>query len=323
MFSNSTTSPKYDALKFCYQEGVLENDTFTLYAINISTTVIIAILSPMAVAGNILIMAAIWRNQTLRTPSYILLSGMAFTDLCTGLITQPFYAASRLICLELLQELNDNQLSLFSYVIATAASCASYFSSLTVILITLMSVERWLHMTRRSLLTVRRCYFLVAIISALLIPVAAVRLMSFFKNAVGVVLRTVSFIALLLCTITTPIAYFKVFKIIRRHQQQVTANDSFQNFGQPAINLAKYKKSVFTMLYILALLLVSALPLLTYVGLSMFKYNRSDLELVLLIAMMFLFLSSSLNPLIYLWRMNDIRNGVKKLVNQLRCKLDS
>ena len=277
----------------------------------------------MAVAGNILIMAAIWRNQTLRTPSYILLSGMAFTDLCTGLITQPFYAASRLICLELLQELNDNQLSLFSYVIATAASCASYFSSLTVILITLMSVERWLHMTRRSLLTVRRCYFLVAIISALLIPVAAVRLMSFFKNAVGVVLRTVSFIALLLCTITTLIAYFKVFKIIRRHQQQVTANDSSQNFGQPAINLAKYKKSVFTMLYILALLLVSALPLLTYVGLSMFKYNRSDLELVLLIAMMFLFLSSSLNPLIYLWRMNDIRNGVKKLVNQLRCKLDS
>ena len=34
------------------------------------------------------------------------------------------------------------------------------------------------------------------------------------------------------------------------------------------------------------------------------------------------FLSSSLNPLLYLWRMKDIRNEVTKLVKQILCMED-
>ena len=313
MFNNSTISLTNDALKLCFVGGVVRNESLTWYAINLSTSGFITILSPVAVVGNILIMAAIWRNETLRTPSYIFLSGMAFTDLCTGLITQPFYVASRLICLKLSQKLNDNQLSFLPYGVGIAAASSNYFSCFTLWLLTLMSVERWLHMTRRSLLTVRRSCFVVAMISVLLIPMVVVRLTNILNNIDNLVTQAVSFTSLLLCTITTPIAYFRVFKIIRRHQQQVTANDT-------SINLAKYKKSVFTMLFILALLFVSFLPLLIFVGLSMFKYNPSDLQLVFVIAIMFSFLSSSLNPLIYLWRMNDIRNGVKQLLNQLFCK---
>ncbi len=147
----------------------------------------------------------------------------------------------------------------------------------------------------------------------------AVRLMHIFKNIFDLVSRAVSFIILLFCIITTPIAYFKVFKIIRRHQQQVTANDSSQNFGQPAINFAKYKKSVFTILYILVLLFVSTLPLLVFVGLSLFKHSSTNRESVFLISMLFLFQSSSLNLLIYLWRMNDIRHEVRHLLNQILC----
>ena len=44
---------------------------------------------PAAVAGNALVMAAIWRNPSLRTPSYILLAGLAFSNLCVGLTAQP------------------------------------------------------------------------------------------------------------------------------------------------------------------------------------------------------------------------------------------
>ncbi len=142
--------------------------------------------------------------------------------------------------------------------------------------------------------------------------------MHILKQITNVVLQSVSFIILLFCFIATPIAYFKVFKIIRRHQQQV--NDSSQNFGQLAINLAKYNKSVLTILYILALLFLSVLPLLLFVGLLLFKFNPLDLQLVFLIAIMSSFLSSSLDPLIYLWRMNDIRNEVRQLLNQVLCK---
>lgn len=321
MYDNMTISPAHGPVKLCFfADVVVGNNSFPFYAMTLSTSVIIAILSPVAVTGNILIMATIWRNQTLRTPSYILLSALAFTDFCKGLITQPFYVTSLLICLELLQEINSH-LSFLPYAMTIAAGCGLYFNLLTLLLITLMSIERWLHMSRRSLLTVRLSCIIVAVILVILIPVVVFRLLNFLKKTHEIVSRTVFFVIILFCIVTTSFAYFKVFRIIRIHQQQVTANEPSQNFGQPAINMAKYKKSVFSILYILVLLFVSYLPMLVFVGLSLSSsYNRSDLELVFKMSIMFLFLSSSLNPLIYLWRMNDIRNGVKQLLKHLLCK---
>ena len=321
MCSNLTSCPTHDQLKFCYLGGVVRKNSFTFNAITLSTSVVLAVLSPIAVVGNISIMAVIWRKRTLRTPSYILLSSLAFTDFCTGFITQPLFVASRFICFEPSQKPNARQLSFLPYAIAVSAGCSNYFQALSLLLITLMSIERWFHMTRRSLLTVRRSCFIVAAMLVLLMPIAAFRLTNILKQIFDPVSITVSFVILLFCIIATSIAYFKVFKIIRHHQQQVTANESSENFGQPAINLAKYKKSVFTILYILALLFVSGLPLLVFVGLSLFSY-RSELDLIFQLALTLSYLSSSLSPLMYLWRMNDIRNGMKQLLNQLLCKDD-
>ena len=55
-----------------------------------------SLLAPMAIEANALILAAIWTNLSLRTPSYVLLAGLAFTDFCTGLLTQPFYVLNKL-----------------------------------------------------------------------------------------------------------------------------------------------------------------------------------------------------------------------------------
>ena len=57
-------------------------------------------LSPVAVVGNALVLAAVWRNPSLRTPSYTLLTGLAITDLCTGVVTYPFYVAAMLMLLK-------------------------------------------------------------------------------------------------------------------------------------------------------------------------------------------------------------------------------
>ena len=53
----------------------------------------IIIFSPVAVAGNAMILAVIWKKTFQRTSFHILLSGLAFPDLCTGLIVQPFICA--------------------------------------------------------------------------------------------------------------------------------------------------------------------------------------------------------------------------------------
>ena len=57
----------------------------------ITVCVVTALLAPLAVAGNAFILVAIWKNPSLRTPSYVLLAGLAVTDFCTGLLTQPFF----------------------------------------------------------------------------------------------------------------------------------------------------------------------------------------------------------------------------------------
>ena len=310
-----SSSIPYSYYSPCHLEGVNKKQVVVI----VVTSIIITILSPVAVVGNALIMVTIWRNQSLRrTPSYILLCFLAFTDLCTGLITQPFHIAAEFICLVNSEEEKIKH-SFLAYARAIAEGSGTYFSSLTLFFLALMSVERWLHMTRRSMLTVRRSSVVMTLAMLLLIPLVAFRLLQVLKNTHHLVSNTILFVLLLLCLLTTSTAYFKVFRIIRRHQQQVQSHEPRQNIDQPAIDLAKYKKSIFSILYILGVFYISYLPFIVVIGLS-FHYNHSDLEVAFIISLMFLFLSSALNPLICLWRMNDIRNGVKQLLRRLVCK---
>ena len=312
MNSNETIFPK-----LCSIDGIARNRSSVSSVVTVSASAVIIFLSLVAVAGNTLILAAVWKNPSLRTPSYILLCGLAFTDLCTGLITQPFYVATELICLQEPQEIQDRLSLRFSKVVSEG--CGTYFNSMTVFLITLMSVERWMYMTRRSLVTVRSAYIIVTMILICPIPIAVLRLLQALYGDHELLLNTISFIVLLLCFLTTSIAYFKVFRIIRHHQQQVHVTPS-QNFGQPAINLAKYKKSVFSILFIVALFYISYLPFLVFVGLYLSRQNHSEVALAFIFSMIFMFLSSSVNPLLYVWRINDIRDGVKQLLKNLLCQ---
>ncbi len=75
------------------------------------------------------------------------------------------------------------------------------------------------------------------------------------------------FSLVLFCVIVASVAYFKVFRIIRGYQQQIQDNMS-QNAAQLAINFAKYKKSVFTILYILSIFYIGYLPLILIIALS-------------------------------------------------------
>ena len=307
MCNNSTCLPPFKYFTLCSFDSVARNRTEAFNAAVLSTSIVVAVLSPVAVVGNVLVIAAIWRNPSLRTPSYILLCGLAFTDLFTGIVTQPLDVAVQIICFQ--KSERTDQPAFLINAININKGCGTYFTSFTAILITLMSIERWLHMTRQSLLTARRSYYIVALVSLLLIPQMIIRLTRFELTS-----DIIFFIIFLFCIIATSIAYFKVFCVIRHHQQQVNANVSAQNSGQSAIDLAKYKKSVLTILYILGIFYISYLPFLFIQTISFALRNEgSDLEVAFTMSLLFLFLSSSMNPLMYMWRMTDIRNGVRHL----------
>lgn len=66
-------------------------------------------------------------------------------------------------------------------------------------------------------------------------------------------LRLVSLLASTVVFVVTTFSYYKVYRVIRHHQIGVQAN-------QNAIDILKYRKSIFTILYILALFVLSYVP---------------------------------------------------------------
>ena len=93
-----------------------------------------------------------------------------------------------------------------------------------------------------------------------------------------------------LCVLVTAFAYFKVFQIIRQHQNQVNAHGN-------TIDITKYKKSTFTILYILAVFVISYFPFFcAQVVLNALQYYKlsvpnADVCVVLVLS------SSCINPL--------------------------
>ena len=314
MFNTTTCSPLqnnfYTACSL--DHGGRRCNSF-MCAFDLSTFILIAVLSPLAVAGNVMTLVAIWKKTFQRTPFHILLSGLAFTDLLTGLIAQPFLAVNKFVYSSNPAIVIDKPAFAMALRVIGEVG-ATYFIAITIFLITLMSVERWLHMSRRSLVTSRRGCFTVIILLLLPVPLVVTRSLHIINETKGSDLDSTIIALMLFCYLVTAFAYFKVYRIIRHHQQQVQSNETSQNFGHQAIDLAKYKKSVASMLYIILLFSICFLPYTVSSGVYIFVGYSLELYVINTISLLLLFLSSLLNPCLYFWRMNDIRNGVKQLV---------
>lgn len=281
-----------------------------------------ALFAPIAVVTNVLVLAAIWRNSSLRTPSYTFLAGLASTDFLTGLITQPAYTVYILGRIYS----NEKKPHLTLTAIVTCNNVGRFLAAVTMVTIALMAVERWFHMSRRSFLTIRRICLIYAAVILLCILISVFQYHYFRYPDSEESIQRFFFPKLMgpltaVCFAVTSFAYFKVFRIIRHQQLQIQANHSSQNFGQPTINLTKYKRSVSTIFFIMLLFWCTFLPQAICVCIKV-AWLTTSVEVpnvVFHISATVLFLTSSLNPLLYCWRVKEIRDEVKLLTRKLTC----
>ena len=163
------SSPDYVSIPCNLDDGKWDCD-FCNHAI-FASYIIMVVLSPVAVVRNTLIWAAIWKKKFQRTGFHILLSGLAFTDLCTALVAQPVIAAPNLLYL-----INPKLCSTRAGLMATTSTVGFvsgiYFVAATFLIMSLMSIPRLLHLIRRSLVS-SRCGFFIFII-LFIIPVSLV-----------------------------------------------------------------------------------------------------------------------------------------------------
>ena len=262
MFSNSSIYSQHQSSSFTQCTSHIfnkdRNDSFPRIVF-LSTAIAIVLLSPVAVAGNAMILAAVWRKNFARTPFHILRSGLAFTDLCTGVFAQPFYSATFLMCSGNSTVVYDSP-TLIRALRTIGEGSGIYFVSATVLILTAMSIERWLIVSRRSFFNRRRACFAVFALILTATPPAVLRVLENVNTVYGRALRFKLVTVMVSCYLIIMMANVKVYQSICRHQRQIQCNTTLHNFDGSAINVAKYKKSVMTMIFILLTFSVCFFP---------------------------------------------------------------
>ena len=123
-------------------------------------------------------------------------------------------------------------------------------------------------------------------------------------------------VGLILCLITSIFCYTKIF--ISLCHSQVQVQDQVSQ-GQTSLNTARYRKAVFGALYIQLTLVICYLPVGLAVALTPQRKMPLSTYLARQFTTSFLLLNSSLNPLLYCWRLKEVRQAVKGAVKKIFC----
>ena len=134
-----------------------------------------------------------------------------------------------------------------------------------------------------------------------------------------ILLSTASAI-MLLCISTSTFCYVKIYRIFRHHQFQVQERIylSRPNRKQVPINIARYRKTVSSALWISLVLLGCYLPFVIMIFIEYITY-APIVALFFELAVTLVQLNSSLNPLLYCWKIRDVRQVVKDMVKEFFC----
>ncbi|CAH3198849.1 unnamed protein product [Porites evermanni] len=292
---------------FCSAEFVreVESELIFLSALNI-------FLSVTAFLGNTLILVALHKETSLHPPSKLLYRNLAITDLCVGVIAEPLYVT---YFTSVVNERWD---------ICYYAEWAVLYSALSLCIVSLLtmtaiSVDRLiallLGLRYRQVVTYRRTcitvtgFWILSIVGASTLFLNR-RITSWYQYIVSV-----------LCLVTTIFAYAKIFVTLRHNQIHVQSHAAQ---GQPSqaipLNIARYRKAVYSALWVQGTLGICYLPY----TIAIFLTPQRGMPLSIYLARKFtgsmVLLNSSLNPLLYCWKIREVRQGVKETLRQLFCR---
>ena len=110
---------------------------------------------------------------------------------------------------------------------------------------------------------------------------------------------------------------FKIFKIARKHQRQIHEQIQTTPVLNDSVDTLKCKKSAFTVLCIYGLLLILYLPFLAVMVVETISGVTRSVKVAYDLTTAVVFINSSVNPIIYCWRMKQVRRAVKHYLKNL------
>ena len=271
------------------------------------TSVLNSFLSVTAFLGNALILVAFRKESSLHPPSKHLLRSLTTTDLCVGLIVEPLYVT-------LLVTVVNEDWNVCHYV-AVAVSIATYFfCSVSLFTLTALSVDRLLALLLglryKQVVTLKRVYLIT--ITFCVVSTACATVTLFWNSPI---ILWLVMIVVLLCLVISTFCYTKIFFTIRHHQHQVQGHVQQPNQTSHP-NIARYRKAVFTTLWLQFTLVACYLPHFILVTLLIRAEPSSSVSLTWSCTATLVFLNSSINPILYCLKMDEVRQAVKDTIRQ-------
>ena len=277
----------------------------------ISLLLIHSFLAITAFLENILILVVLHNVSSLHPPSKLLFRNLATTDLCVGIVAEPLDATYLITAL-------TEQWVICRYAFGVFQTATYILCAVSLFTMTAISVDRLLALLSglryRQVVTLKRIYLAVTLFWVVSVLASTITLFS-----VGFTLWY-TYVIILVCLLTSIFCYANIFLTLRHNQVQTQGHISQ---GQPRegipLNVARYRKTVSSALWVKLTLLLCYLP---HGIVDMFLLERG-MTISVFVARAFsatlIFLNSSLNPIIYCWNIKEVRQAVKDTLRKLLC----
>ena len=243
-----------------------------------------------------------WWTMQLPKPLKTLLLSLTVSDLCVGLVLQPLFIAFLVMWLRR-QTPNCVMYSVFTMIMT--GFTASLFLFVTAITVD-GSLAAHLHLRYQELVTHKRVVIVVILIWVFSILLPLLAFWSLWNVTLG--LHTVIQFT---CLGAVTICYYKIYRAVRCHSNQIHALKIHQVApnGQ-SISVNSLRKSAISAFYVYLVFMVCYLPQNCSFVAAIFYGPLTAIKRVLVFTWTLTFVNSFLNPIVYCWKMRNIRRAV-------------
>lgn len=274
-----------------------------------------------ATFGNSIIICAFRKASSMTPASRILLLSVAASDLGVGLFVQPVNTAimiRMLIFRKIHGGVANGDLYMICPLIKTWQFLSIFFAGASLLTVGAISIDRflalYLHLRYRQIVTVSRVVAVVSGIWMTAFLTAVLQTLTVFNDIINLTGE-------LLVLIMASFAYIMIYKIALRHHNQIYGQAQLQNQTDQVTQLSRAKKLAINSLYIYVIIIICYVPSLCIsLIFTMARTPGSLLTLCYYLGASLVFLNSSLNPLVYCWKLREVREAAVDILKNLFSK---
>ena len=287
-----------------YSSDTEANSKSGFETVVIANCILNAPLMLLSIIGNALVLVAILKTPSIRSPSVIFLCSLAVSDLLVGLVAQPVYIAAGIARTVRYFQAADT---------VGFAGCGVSLATMTAI-----TVDRFLALhyhlqypnlmtTSRAIYTIITIWFIITLFSFSILWSRSIQyFLAAFCNTI--------------CLLVCLVCFIKIHRIVRRHQlqihvQQQAVENSIDTNNHHIRQSTKSAKSIF--IYFLVMILCYTPSFFVHI---ISAINISNSIILWTFPITAAFMNSSINPFLYCWRIPELRTAVFKTARLLSCR---